>query len=117
MKKSYTNYRNKMSATGVGLIESDREDEMTKGSDMFNIWGMLYISVFRGFANNLISPDKTKKAFPWYKRMHRLMGHSPIVNRSALAHSGTPLNTDILDRDSGSAVSCSCVCPLTFFSI
>jgi hypothetical protein len=26
-----------MSATGVGLIESDKEDEMTKGSDMFNI--------------------------------------------------------------------------------
>jgi hypothetical protein len=45
MKKSYMNYRNKMSATGVGLIESDREDEMTKGSDMFNIWGILYISV------------------------------------------------------------------------
>lgn len=40
--------------------------------------------------------------------MHRLMGHSPIVNKSALAHSGTPLNTDILNRDSGSvAVSCS----------
>jgi hypothetical protein len=36
--------------------------------------------------------------------MHRLMGHSPVVNRSALAHSGTPLNTDILDRDSGPAV-------------
>ena len=49
MKKSYTNYRNKMSATGVGLIEADREDEMTKGSDMSNIWGMLYVSVCWGY--------------------------------------------------------------------
>jgi hypothetical protein len=48
--------------------------------------------------------------------MHRLMGHSPIVNKSALAHSGTPLNTDILDRDSGSVVSCSHIRPLTFVS-
>src|SRR5882724_9880151 len=105
MKKSYTNYRNKMLATGVGLIESNREDKMMKGSDMFNIWGMLYVSVFRGFTDNLISPDKTKKAFLWYKCMHCLMGHSPVVIRSALAHSSTPLNTDILDHNLGSAVS------------
>jgi len=105
MKKSYINYRNKMSATGVGLIASDKEDEMMKGSDMFNIWGILYVSVRRAFTDNLISLDKTKKAFPWYKRMHRLMGHSPIVNRSALAHSGTPLNTDILNCSSGSEAS------------
>jgi hypothetical protein len=31
MKKSYMNYRNNMLATGVGFIESDREDEMTTG--------------------------------------------------------------------------------------
>lgn len=105
-----------MSATGVGLIKFNREDEMMKGLDMFNIWGILYVSVHWGLTDNPIFLDKTKKAFLWYKCMYCLMGHSLIVNRSTLAHSGTPLNTDILDCNSGSIVSCSHIYPLTFVS-
>jgi len=36
--------------------------------------------------------DAIAKVFPWYMRMHRLMGTSPIVDRSAMAHSNTTLN-------------------------
>ncbi|KAJ7310673.1 hypothetical protein DFH08DRAFT_1046436 [Mycena albidolilacea] len=43
--------------------------------------------------------DVITKKFPWYLRMHDLMGSSPVVNRSAVAHSGTRVDLDVLDRD------------------
>lgn len=30
-----------MSQTGQGLIDADREDEITFGSEIFNAWGMI----------------------------------------------------------------------------
>lgn len=47
--------------------------------------------------------------FPFYKRMHALMGSSPTVNKLAVVHSGTPLNLGILDRDGSSKVSLTCL--------
>ncbi|KAJ7721981.1 hypothetical protein B0H14DRAFT_3520462 [Mycena olivaceomarginata] len=43
--------------------------------------------------------DLIQEKFPWYKRMNDLMGSSPVIDRSAVAHSGTRVNLRILDRD------------------
>lgn len=37
--------------------------------------------------------------FPWYGRMHALMGTSPVATRAAVAHSTTEIDTSILDRN------------------
>jgi hypothetical protein len=39
--------------------------------------------------------------FPWYMRMHALMGASPVVSKAAIAHSRTTLDLGLLDRASG----------------
>ena len=41
MKKGYRSRRAMMSETGQGLLDNDRADEMTPGSDIKNLWGML----------------------------------------------------------------------------
>lgn len=43
--------------------------------------------------------DLIQTKFPWYKRMHALMGTSPIVDRSAVAHSRTAIDLSILTQD------------------
>ena len=43
--------------------------------------------------------EKIQSKFPWYKQMHALMGTSPVINRSAIAHSATPLDTSMLARN------------------
>ncbi|EIN11627.1 hypothetical protein PUNSTDRAFT_131787 [Punctularia strigosozonata HHB-11173 SS5] len=78
LKKIYRKQRQMLSETGQGLIDDDREHEITPGSTLQNIW------------------DKIQTAFPWYKRMNILMGASPIVDRSAIAHSGTKLDLSAL---------------------
>ncbi|KAJ7477521.1 hypothetical protein FB451DRAFT_1396491 [Mycena latifolia] len=60
---------------------ADQEMEIIEGSEIANAW------------------DLIMEKFPWYKRMDALMGTSPIVNRSAVAHSQTRVNLSILDRD------------------
>jgi hypothetical protein len=45
--------------------------------------------------------DAIVKIFPWYMRMHRLMGTSPVINRDAVGNSLTPLDLDILARNGG----------------
>lgn len=48
-------------------------------------------------------PDKVQAQFPWYKRMHALMGTSPIVDQSAIANSTTDIDLTVLYRsDAGS---------------
>jgi hypothetical protein len=41
--------------------------------------------------------------FPWYLRMHQLMGTSPIVDRAAITHSQTPVDLSTLGRHSQSS--------------
>lgn len=43
--------------------------------------------------------DEISEKFPWYKRLDALMGTSPVVNRSAVAHSQTRVDLSVLDRD------------------
>jgi hypothetical protein len=40
--------------------------------------------------------------FPWYLRMHDLMGTSPVVDRAAITHSQTPVDLSTLGRNSQS---------------
>jgi hypothetical protein len=48
---------------------------------------------------NICLPDRIQLKFPWYKRMHALMGTSPIVDRSAIANSATALDLSALEND------------------
>ncbi|KAJ7461893.1 hypothetical protein FB451DRAFT_1404398 [Mycena latifolia] len=80
-QKSYTEHHEKLGATGHGLVIGGKEDEIIEGSTIANAW------------------DAIEKKFPWYKRMNILMGTSPVVNRSAVAHSNTRVNLSVLDRN------------------
>ncbi|KAJ6564949.1 hypothetical protein DFH09DRAFT_1475475 [Mycena vulgaris] len=72
LKTKYQAYHKNLGATGHGLVTADREKEII---------------------------NEIAAKFPWYKRMDLLMGTSPIVNCSALAHSQTRVDLGILDRD------------------
>ncbi|KAH7917118.1 hypothetical protein BV22DRAFT_1200347 [Leucogyrophana mollusca] len=90
LKENYIKHRDQIGETGQGLLDEDRESDITAGSELANIW------------------DKVKAKFPWYMTMHWLMGTSPVVNRSAIAHSGTPLNLTILHSPTtGSGIDAS----------
>ncbi|KAF8064138.1 hypothetical protein FPV67DRAFT_1451371 [Lyophyllum atratum] len=81
LKRGYTTHRKEMSETGQGLMDEDKEDEIVEGSEIDNIH------------------KKILAKFPWYKRMHKLMGMSPIVDKSAIANSTTPsINLNMLGR-------------------
>jgi hypothetical protein len=60
-------------------------------------------SIVFGVLSTTSSPfaDAITKVFPWYMRMHCLMGTSPVINRDAVGNSSTPLNLDILARIGG----------------
>ncbi|KAG1788877.1 uncharacterized protein HD556DRAFT_1529800 [Suillus plorans] len=79
LRKAFIKHRDSMSQTGQGLIDADREDEITFGSEIFNAW------------------DQVKKKFPWYKRMNALYRESPAVDRSALANSASQLDLSVLN--------------------
>ncbi|KAF8209187.1 hypothetical protein K438DRAFT_2066189 [Mycena galopus ATCC 62051] len=81
LKKSYTENRKTLGETGHGLVAAGKKEEIKGGTEIANAW------------------DAVQKKFPWYLRMHDLMGSSPVVNRSAVAHSGTRVDLGILDRD------------------
>ncbi|KAJ7511065.1 hypothetical protein B0H11DRAFT_2214912 [Mycena galericulata] len=81
LKSKYQVHHTSLGSTGHGLVAAGKEKEIIQGSDIANAW------------------DAIKKNFPWYKRMDALMGTSPIVNRSAVAHSGTRVDLSVLDRD------------------
>ena len=44
-----------------------------------------------------ISLVKIKATFPWYMRLHMLMGTSPVVDRSTLAHSTMGVGLNMLE--------------------
>ncbi|KAG1727215.1 kinase-like domain-containing protein [Suillus lakei] len=79
LRKAFIKHRDSMSQTGQGLIDADREDEITFGSEIFNAW------------------DQVKKKFPWYKRMNALYRESPAVDRSAVANSASQLDLTVLN--------------------
>ncbi|KAJ7435371.1 hypothetical protein B0H11DRAFT_1937674 [Mycena galericulata] len=72
LKTKYKDYRTLLGSTGQGLVENDKTKDIEPG--------------------NLI-----KAKFPWYLRMHVLMGSSPTVDCSALAHSQTRVDLSVLD--------------------
>ncbi|KAJ7860548.1 hypothetical protein B0H14DRAFT_3863697 [Mycena olivaceomarginata] len=80
LKTAYSKNRGKLGETGHGLVTESKKDDITEDSVIANAW------------------DAIEKKFPWYMRMHDLMGASPVVNRSAVAHSGTRVDLGILDR-------------------
>ncbi|KAJ7454930.1 hypothetical protein B0H11DRAFT_2068140 [Mycena galericulata] len=79
LKTKYKDYRTLLGSTGQGLVENDKTKDIEPGSNIENIW------------------DLIKAKFPWYLRMHALMGSSPAVDRSALAHSQTRVDLSVLD--------------------
>lgn len=104
LKTQYGKYRKMMTETGQGLIDDGREDEITPGSEIANMWGRY--SMFTYLFRRLISvADLIQTRFPWYKRMHALMGTSPIFDRSAIAHSRTTVDLYGLTRDRASVRS------------
>ncbi|KAL1741519.1 hypothetical protein HDZ31DRAFT_45261 [Schizophyllum fasciatum] len=88
LKKKYMDERKKLGETGMGLVAENKEDTMTSGSHMKNVW------------------DNIKKKFPYFKILHNLMGSSPIVDRGALANSTSGVDTSVLGRGAQSFEPC-----------
>ncbi|KAJ7185193.1 hypothetical protein C8R46DRAFT_374399 [Mycena filopes] len=80
LKRTYRDNRTLIGETGQGLLDEDREAEIESGSNLENIW------------------DSVQDKFPWYKRMHALLGPSPVVDRGALTHSQTDVDLSFLDK-------------------
>ncbi|KAJ7159636.1 hypothetical protein C8R46DRAFT_1224218 [Mycena filopes] len=81
LKKKYGEHHKTLGATGHGLVTTGQEGEIKENTEIANAW------------------DAILEVFPWYKRMDVLMGSSPIINRSAVAHSQTRVDLGVLDRD------------------
>jgi len=101
MKAAYIKHRGNMSETGQGLLDNGQEADILDGSEVANIWGKPWSGLVYPVAIDYFLSGKIKKAFPWYMRMHNLMGSSPIVSKAALAHSKSPIDLGLLDRGSG----------------
>ncbi len=43
LKSMYREQREKLTATGAGLVDDDREDEIVPGSELANLWGMYVV--------------------------------------------------------------------------
>lgn len=80
LKKSYGKHRTDLGMTGQGLLDGGRMDEIMAGSELANIWAGI------------------RKLFPWFERMHILMGTSPIMDRSAVAHSSSEIDLSELEQ-------------------
>jgi hypothetical protein len=96
MKTAYVKHRGNISETGQGLLDNGQEDDILEGSEVANIWDGPYREHI-AFEPDLFltsSLGKVKQAFPWYMRMHALMGSSPIVSK-------TPIDLSLLDRANG----------------
>jgi hypothetical protein len=87
-----------MSGTGQGLLDNGQELDILVGSEIVNIWGKFWFGLVYPTAVDSFLSGKVKKAFPWYMRMHSLMGSSPIVSKAALTHSKSPIDLGLLDR-------------------
>ncbi|KAF8159924.1 hypothetical protein B0H34DRAFT_674202 [Crassisporium funariophilum] len=79
LKKAYCKHREELGQTGQGLVENDQADKIEAKSPLANIW------------------DRIKSKFPWYKRLNKLMGTNPAIDRTAVANSQTVIDTSILD--------------------
>lgn len=95
LKTAYRKDHTEITATGQGLLDDGRADKMTEGSDIANIWGVYLVS-FWNFLPQPLHADAIRKRSPWYMEMHRLMGSSPVVDRSAIGNSNSPINLDVL---------------------
>ncbi|KAJ3502371.1 hypothetical protein NLJ89_g8915 [Agrocybe chaxingu] len=83
LKKLYRDYRGTLGETGEGLLDAGREDEITAGTPLANLW------------------EEIQMKFPWFLRMHNLLGTNPTVDRSAVANSQTSVNTAVLNVGAG----------------
>jgi hypothetical protein len=54
----------------------------------------------------MLSIDKIINRCPWYKRLHLLMGTSPVVERSAIANSMSDLNVSSITRGQAADQEC-----------
>ncbi|KAG1744231.1 hypothetical protein EDB19DRAFT_1906795 [Suillus lakei] len=82
LRSSYADICTLLGETGHGLIVSGRENELIDGSPAANVY------------------DVIKNKFPWYCRMHQLMGLSPVVSRKAVSNSKSVINLGVLDHNS-----------------
>lgn len=105
LKAAYTKNRARLSQTGQGLLDDDRADEIAPGSEIANVWGDLF-TVSNACRVLISSVNKMKVTFPWYKRMHALMGANPSVTRASVGHSKTSLDLGILSRSGSGSVRC-----------
>lgn len=57
----YGKYRKMMSETGQGLINKGREDEITPGSEIANIWGRYHMFIYLFLMSNLYCRVNSKE--------------------------------------------------------
>jgi len=98
MKKAYIKHRANMSETGQGHLDAGQEVEIIAGSEIVNVWRKSSHHSYCLFSSIYLSIEKVQKKFPWYMRLHSLMGTSPVVSKSAPAHSRTSVDLSLLDR-------------------
>lgn len=101
LKTLYIKFRNELGQTGHGLVTEGCEDEITPGSELANVWGMCLYRLPSLKLTGL--SDATLNKFPWYRRMDKLLAKSPLVVKSAVGHSKTPIDTAILSRHVGAS--------------
>ncbi|KIJ29186.1 hypothetical protein M422DRAFT_54303 [Sphaerobolus stellatus SS14] len=81
LKSKFKELNDELGSTGHGLVEADKEDEIQVDTPMGNVW------------------DKIKCTFPWYKRLYPYLSRNPNVDRSAVSHSGSVVDTSVLHPD------------------
>ncbi|KIJ34416.1 hypothetical protein M422DRAFT_263559 [Sphaerobolus stellatus SS14] len=81
IKSKFKELNDELGSTGHGLVEADKEDEIQVDTPMGNVW------------------DKIKCTFPWYKRLYPYLSRNPNVDRSAVSHSGSVVDTSVLHPD------------------
>jgi len=101
LKRDYVKHRDSISETGQGLIDEGRESEFAPDSKLANIWGTYLIFVVAHDTDKYL--EQINKVFPWYKRLHALMGTSPIVDTSAIANSTTDIDLTVLQSANGAS--------------
>ncbi|KAG1721980.1 uncharacterized protein EDB91DRAFT_1088279 [Suillus paluster] len=82
LQSLYADIHAQLGEMGHGLVVSGCEDELIDGSPAANVY------------------DVIKTKFPWYCRMHELMGSSPVVSRKAVSNSKSAVDLTILDHNS-----------------
>ncbi|KIJ54765.1 hypothetical protein M422DRAFT_42001 [Sphaerobolus stellatus SS14] len=88
LKSTYKRYWDDFGQTGQGLVTENRMEEVGQGTKIGNLW-----------------VKKIQKNFPWFMRLHEYLSKSPVMDYSAVGHSGSVMDLDVLNVRNGQSAS------------